>query len=60
MTESLRQHAEEAVAPRFSRAMRASCSPLGPLTDPVIVGAATAVLVMLAGARFSKLPDELP
>jgi hypothetical protein len=48
----MRQHAEEAVVRRFSRAMRASCSPLGPLTDPMIVGAATAVLVMLAGALY--------
>lgn len=38
--------AEEAIATRLTRHMRATTSPLGPLTDPYLVGIPTAVLVL--------------
>src|SRR5437867_3204122 len=41
-----RKRAEESVATRFSRMMKASTSPLGVLTDPPIVALATAPLVL--------------
>lgn len=45
---------EQSVSPRFSRAMNATCSPLGMLTDPAVIGAASAVSVMVAlGLRLA-------
>src|SRR5207245_7485746 len=40
------QRADESVATRFSRLMKASTSPLGTLTDPPLVAVATAPLVV--------------
>lgn len=38
--------ADEAIATKLTRHMRATTSPLGPLTDPYLVGLPTAVLVL--------------
>jgi len=46
-----RAQAEEAIATRLTRHMRATTSPLGPLTDPYLVGLPTSVLVL--GAAIS-------
>jgi hypothetical protein len=45
-----RQDAEESMVRRFTRAMRATVSPYGMLTDPPLVALATAVVVMVVAA----------
>lgn len=58
MSESARRRAEESVSARFSRVMNASTSRLGVLTDPSIVGAVTAPIVvgLLAALRVEAAP----
>lgn len=46
--EDRRTHAEESIAPRFTRAMRATTSRYGMYTDPPIVALATAATVTAA------------
>jgi len=53
------QAAQESVAVRFSRVMKATTSPYGFLTDPVVVCAATAAFLVLALA-FRGLAGREP
>jgi hypothetical protein len=54
------QRADESVATRFSRIMKASTSPLGILTDPPLVAVMTApVLLALLGALELGAPTAL-
>ncbi len=52
------ERAGESVATRFTRLMKATTSPMGMLTDPPIVGIATAVLLVaaLAAQRSGSAP----
>jgi hypothetical protein len=54
MTDSAKARAEESVSSRFTRLMNATTSPWGVLTDPSIVGVATApfVIGLLAALRL--------
>jgi len=58
MNEAARARAEESVSTRFTRMMNATTSRWGMLTDPSIVGAATAppVLVLIAAMRLELSP----
>lgn len=58
--EDRRTHAEESIAPRFTRAMRATVSPYGMYTDPPIVALLTAITVTAALALRLQAPGELP
>lgn len=59
MTEGARARAEESVSTRFTRLMNATTSRWGVLTDPSIVGVATAppVVGLLAAVRFEAAPS---
>jgi hypothetical protein len=56
--EGARRRAGESVSSRFTRVMNATTSPLGVLTDPSIVGLATALLAiaLLAAFRLEAAP----
>lgn len=59
--DAAREAASERVATRFSRQMKATTSPYGILTDPVLVCAATAALLVVALAyRGLAGPDAGP
>jgi hypothetical protein len=59
MSESARERASESVSARFTRVMNATTSPWGMLTDPSIVGLATApvALALLAAVRADASPS---
>jgi hypothetical protein len=54
MTETARQRAEQSISTRFTRLMNATTSPLGVLTDPSMVGLATApfFVALMASLRM--------
>jgi hypothetical protein len=58
MNEAARTRAEESVSTRFTRLMNATTSRWGMLTDPSIVGAATAppVIALIAAVRLEASP----
>ncbi|MBW2526303.1 MAG: hypothetical protein JRI23_19130 [Deltaproteobacteria bacterium] len=58
--EDRRAHAEESVAPRFTRVMRATTSPWGTYTDPPIVALATAVTATAALGVGMRVGDAAP
>ncbi len=57
-SESARERAADSIAARFTRVMNATTSPWGMLTDPSIVGAATApgIIALLAAIRMEASP----
>lgn len=59
MTDAARARAEESVSTRFTRLMNATTSRWGVLTDPSIVGVATAPFAvgLLAAIRFEAAPS---
>lgn len=61
MNESARTRAAESVSTRFTRIMNATTSRWGALTDPSIVGAATAppVIALLAAMRLEASPGVI-
>lgn len=61
MTETARQRAEQSVSTRFTRLMNATTSPLGVLTDPSMVGLATApfFVALVAALRLEASPTTV-
>lgn len=60
MKEDRRTHAEESVAPMFSRMMRATVSPYGPLIDLPIISFATAATALIALGVGIKATGQVP
>jgi len=60
MTSGAQARAEQSVARRFSRQMRACTSPLGALTDPPLVALVEAVLLVGSIVVHQAAPDRVP